>query len=159
VALAEVGDPIEQDELILVIETDKVNLEIRAPRKGVLSEVFAAEKQTVRVGENLFKIGAAGSSPAAAPAAAAPAAAAPAAAAPAKGKVSKEPVSKEAKAPEPKAAPAPVVAPAPAPAAAPAPAPAAAVRGISGLSERRVRVCSLACLLGAHNRVIYAVGA
>jgi multidrug resistance efflux pump len=35
---------------VVVIETDKVNLEIRAPKAGTIGEFFAAEGDTVRVG-------------------------------------------------------------------------------------------------------------
>ena len=38
----EVGQAVEQDEVVAVIETDKVNVEVRAPYAGVLVEILAA---------------------------------------------------------------------------------------------------------------------
>ncbi|MBW6423916.1 2-oxoglutarate dehydrogenase complex dihydrolipoyllysine-residue succinyltransferase [Rhizobium sp. XQZ8] len=90
-----VGDTVKADEPLLELETDKVTVEVPAPASGVLTEIVAANGETVGLGALLGQIaeGAAGT------AAAAPAAAAP------------------AKAAEP-AAPAPAAAAAPAPAAA-----------------------------------------
>ncbi|MEV0073052.1 2-oxoglutarate dehydrogenase, E2 component, dihydrolipoamide succinyltransferase [Amycolatopsis sp. NPDC050768] len=111
--LKQVGDPVEVDEPLLEISTDKVDTEVPSPVAGTVLEIRAGEDETVEVGGVLAVIGAAGAAPAAAPAPAAPAPAAPAPA----------PVqeSKPAPAPAP-AAPAPA---APTPAAAPAPAAAA----------------------------------
>ena len=85
-----VGDAVAADEMLCELETDKVTVEVPAPSAGVLSEIIAAEGETVGVNALLAMIGE-GDGAAAAPAArpeAAPAAAptaAPAAApAPAK---------------------------------------------------------------------------
>ncbi|MGA2400403.1 MAG: 2-oxoglutarate dehydrogenase complex dihydrolipoyllysine-residue succinyltransferase [Syntrophobacteraceae bacterium] len=43
------GDSVRKDEVLFVIETDKVTLEISAPADGVL-RIFVPEGQTVRVG-------------------------------------------------------------------------------------------------------------
>jgi 2-oxoglutarate dehydrogenase E2 component (dihydrolipoamide succinyltransferase) len=108
--LKQVGDPIEVDEPLLEVSTDKVDTEIPSPVAGVVLELSVAEDETAAVGAQLALIGAAGGAPApAAPAPAAPAPAAPAQAAPAP------------TAPTPPPAPAPT-APAPV-AAAPAPVP------------------------------------
>jgi 2-oxoglutarate dehydrogenase E2 component (dihydrolipoamide succinyltransferase) len=36
-----IGDAVAQDEVIAVIETDKVNVEVRAPYAGILTAVLA----------------------------------------------------------------------------------------------------------------------
>ncbi|WP_221794776.1 2-oxoglutarate dehydrogenase complex dihydrolipoyllysine-residue succinyltransferase [Oceanobacter mangrovi] len=71
------GEPVERDELLVDIETDKVVLEVVAPASGTLKEVFKGEGDVVLSDEVLavFVEGAV----AAAPAAEAPAAVAPAA--------------------------------------------------------------------------------
>eukprot|EP00455_Lapot_gusevi_P049835 TRINITY_DN7135_c0_g2_i1.p1 TRINITY_DN7135_c0_g2~~TRINITY_DN7135_c0_g2_i1.p1 ORF type:complete len:424 (+),score=185.18 TRINITY_DN7135_c0_g2_i1:66-1274(+) len=102
-----VGDPVNVDDVVVVLETDKVSVDVRSPKSGSLLAQLGKVQDTLAVGEPLakIKVGPAPEAPkAAAPAAkaAAPAAAAPAAPAPAK-----------------------AAAPAPAKAAAPAPAPAA----------------------------------
>jgi len=77
------GDPVQADEPLVELETDKVTLEVNAPSPGVLSEIVAETGQTVAIGALLGQV-AAGTAPARAPAAApkpvleaAPAAAAP----------------------------------------------------------------------------------
>ncbi|MGW5100683.1 2-oxoglutarate dehydrogenase, E2 component, dihydrolipoamide succinyltransferase [Streptomyces sp. NPDC004100] len=108
--LKSVGDPVEADEPLLEVSTDKVDTEIPAPVSGTLLEIVVGEDETAEVGAKLAVIGVAGAAPAAAPA---PAAAAPAA-----------PAAPAAAAPAP-AAPAAPATPAPAPAAPAAAAPAA----------------------------------
>lgn len=86
--IAKVGDAVKQGDLLLELETDKVNLEISAEQDGVLTAILANEGDTVRIGESVGTIGAAGeaaapaAAPAPAPVAAAPAASAAAPAAP-----------------------------------------------------------------------------
>ena len=77
------GDPVQADEPLVELETDKVTLEVNAPSPGVLSEIVAETGQTVSIGALLGQV-AAGTAPARAPAAAAKPVleAAPAAAAP-----------------------------------------------------------------------------
>lgn len=48
--LKKVGDPVERDEPILEISTDKVDAEIPSPTEGVLAEVAVQEGETVEVG-------------------------------------------------------------------------------------------------------------
>jgi len=104
-----VGDTIAADEPLFEVSTDKVDTEVPSPIAGVVTEIRAAEGDTVPVGAVIAVV-----ADGAAPAAAAPAAAAPAAA----------PVV-DAPAPVAEApAPAPVVE---APAAVAAPVPVAAV--------------------------------
>jgi 2-oxoglutarate dehydrogenase E2 component (dihydrolipoamide succinyltransferase) len=67
-----VGDSVAADETLLELETDKVTIEVPAPAAGTLSEITAAEGDTVGVGALLGQIGAAGAGTAAPKAAAAP---------------------------------------------------------------------------------------
>src|ERR1700733_10487292 len=79
------GDRVAKDEVLVELETDKVNLEVAAPEDGVLADIVAEEGATIGPGTVLGHISAAGAAPAAAPAkvkevevaAAAPVAAAP----------------------------------------------------------------------------------
>jgi pyruvate dehydrogenase E2 component (dihydrolipoamide acetyltransferase) len=48
--LKRVGDPVERDEPILEISTDKVDAEIPAPQAGTLVEIAVQEGETVEVG-------------------------------------------------------------------------------------------------------------
>ncbi len=72
------GDPVQADEPLVELETDKVTLEVNAPSAGVLSEIAAETGQTVAIGALLGQV-----SPGAAAAAAAPAVAPKSAPAPA----------------------------------------------------------------------------
>jgi 2-oxoglutarate dehydrogenase E2 component (dihydrolipoamide succinyltransferase) len=54
--LKQVGDNIDQDEIILEISTDKVDSEIPAPIAGTLAEVLANEGDTVEVGNVIARI-------------------------------------------------------------------------------------------------------
>ncbi|MCQ1853608.1 2-oxoglutarate dehydrogenase complex dihydrolipoyllysine-residue succinyltransferase [Neorhizobium galegae] len=83
-----VGDTVKADEPLLELETDKVTVEVPSPAAGVLTEIVAANGETVGLGALLGQIaagaaGAATAAPAAKPTEAAPAKAAePAAPAP-----------------------------------------------------------------------------
>jgi 2-oxoglutarate dehydrogenase E2 component (dihydrolipoamide succinyltransferase) len=74
------GEAVRKDDVLVELETDKVNLEVAAPADGVLGEVAAAEGATVTPGQVLGRIDAPGEAPAKAQAAP-PKAAAPAKAA------------------------------------------------------------------------------
>ena len=63
-----VGDAVAADEMLCELETDKVTVEVPAPSAGVLSEIIAAEGETVGVNALLAMIGE-GDGAAAAPAA------------------------------------------------------------------------------------------
>jgi 2-oxoglutarate dehydrogenase E2 component (dihydrolipoamide succinyltransferase) len=67
------GEPVQADEPLVELETDKVTLEVNAPSPGVLSEIVAETGQTVAIGALLGQVaaGAATPTPARAPAAAA----------------------------------------------------------------------------------------
>ena len=155
------GEPVQADEPLVELETDKVTLEVNAPSSGVLSEIAAETGQTVAIGALLGQLSAGAAAPAATsvPAAAAKAAPAPAAAtpmppAPAAAKLAAEDkidlasvagsgkrgqvlkgdvlaAVASARAPSPVVAPAPLQAPALAPIPASAPAPMPAARTIA----------------------------
>jgi 2-oxoglutarate dehydrogenase E2 component (dihydrolipoamide succinyltransferase) len=113
----QVGDTVAVDEVLFEVSTDKVDSEVPSPVAGVLTEIRAAEGDTVEVGAIIAVVGDAGAVPvpaAEAPAPEAPATEAPAAAGPA------------TEAPAPAAAAGPATE---APAPAPAPAPAEATKG------------------------------
>lgn len=65
------GDSVNQGDVLLELETDKVNIEISADSNGVVSSIAKADGEVVQVGE---AIGAIGNSTGAAPSAPAPAA-------------------------------------------------------------------------------------
>jgi 2-oxoglutarate dehydrogenase E2 component (dihydrolipoamide succinyltransferase) len=69
----EVGDTVQQDEMLCELETDKVSVEVPAPASGTLTEIIAAEGTTVAAGGKLALMG--GASASASAAAPAPAAA------------------------------------------------------------------------------------
>jgi len=119
--LKQEGEPIEADESLLEISTDKVDTEVPSPGSGIVQQILVQEGETVEVGTKLAVIAPAGAE---APAAeAAPAAQEPPAPATQEAAAEAEaPSSSEGETPVPEAAP-PEAAPAPAP---PAPAPVAA---------------------------------
>jgi 2-oxoglutarate dehydrogenase E2 component (dihydrolipoamide succinyltransferase) len=51
------GDAVKADEPLVELETDKVTLEVNAPSAGVISDITAAEGDTVEVGALLGSIG------------------------------------------------------------------------------------------------------
>jgi len=75
-----VGEAVAKDEVIALIETDKVTIDVNAPVAGTITEILAEVDATVKVGDLVAKIAAGEGAAAAAapkPAAAAPAASAP----------------------------------------------------------------------------------
>ena len=54
--LKQPGDPVEEDEVVVQLETDKVTVDVRSPAAGVVREVLAAEGDNVEVGAGLFKV-------------------------------------------------------------------------------------------------------
>jgi 2-oxoglutarate dehydrogenase E2 component (dihydrolipoamide succinyltransferase) len=73
-----VGDTVAQDEMLCELETDKVSVEVPSPVAGVLTEIIAAEGETVSANARLAVVAEGASAPAA-KAAEKPAAVAPAA--------------------------------------------------------------------------------
>lgn len=51
-----VGEYVEADEIVAVVETDKVNVDIRSSHAGVVTKFFAEEGDTVEVGGNFFEV-------------------------------------------------------------------------------------------------------
>src|SRR6056297_468203 len=47
------GDAVEADEMLCELETDKVSVEVPAPAAGTLTEILAAEGETVQAGGKL----------------------------------------------------------------------------------------------------------
>ena len=81
--LKQPGENVDKGEFIVELETDKVNVEVISEEAGVLSELLAAEGDTVEVGQVIAIVGEGSGAPAQAPQAteaAAPEAAAPKAA-------------------------------------------------------------------------------
>ncbi|KAH7485315.1 hypothetical protein KRP22_006467 [Phytophthora ramorum] len=70
--LKKAGDYVAEDEVVVVLETDKVSVDVRAPKAGTITGTLADVDQTVEIGVPLFSMVQGGD----APAAAAPAAAA-----------------------------------------------------------------------------------
>jgi 2-oxoglutarate dehydrogenase E2 component (dihydrolipoamide succinyltransferase) len=58
--LKAVGDPVELNEPLIELETDKVTVEVAAPGSGVLQEILKGEAEAVDPGELLGRIGANG---------------------------------------------------------------------------------------------------
>lgn len=61
---AKTGDFVKRDDVVAVVETDKVMVDIRAPEDGIIKKYFANEGETILVGSDFFEIetGAAGGS-------------------------------------------------------------------------------------------------
>jgi 2-oxoglutarate dehydrogenase E2 component (dihydrolipoamide succinyltransferase) len=82
--LKSVGDPIARDEVLVMLETDKVTVELPAPTAGTLSKILVKKGDSARVGQvvaHLEEGAVAAAAPAKAAAAPAASAAAPASAA------------------------------------------------------------------------------
>lgn len=56
------GDSVAEDELIAELETDKINLEVTAPKAGVLGKILKGEGETVTVGEVMAELNEGGES-------------------------------------------------------------------------------------------------
>src|SRR3989442_14534530 len=52
----QVGDRIEEDEVLFEVSTDKVDSEVPAPTSGYLAEILVPEGETVEVGAKLAVI-------------------------------------------------------------------------------------------------------
>src|SRR5277367_5422785 len=66
---AKVGDFVQRDDTIVEISTDKVDVELPAPVSGTVSELLAAEGDTVTVGQVIARMVASEAAPPGAPAA------------------------------------------------------------------------------------------
>ena len=52
--LCGVGDAVRRDEVVVVVETDKVSVDIRAARDGVVAAVLSAQGEEVSEGQPLL---------------------------------------------------------------------------------------------------------
>lgn len=52
----QVGDFVNLDEIIAIIETDKIKVEIRSPSAGKLVKLYAALEDSVEVGAPFYEI-------------------------------------------------------------------------------------------------------
>ena len=75
------GDYVNEDDVVLVLETDKVSVDVRAPEAGAVVEIMGEVDDVVEVGSGLYRLDTDAVAPAGggekkveAPAAAAPAA-------------------------------------------------------------------------------------
>ena len=59
--MKKVGDPVEEDEVLFEVSTDKVDSEVPSPAAGVVSEILVDEGETVNVGTKLAVISPSGS--------------------------------------------------------------------------------------------------
>jgi len=50
------GDYVQSDDVVVVLETDKVSVDVRAPEGGALVEIFGEIDDVVEVGTNLFRL-------------------------------------------------------------------------------------------------------
>ena len=53
----QVGDSVEEDEILLEIATDKVDTEVPSPASGILEAILVPEGETVEVGSAIARIG------------------------------------------------------------------------------------------------------
>jgi pyruvate dehydrogenase E2 component (dihydrolipoamide acetyltransferase) len=61
--LVKEGEPVEEGQVFVKVETDKAVLEIPSPRKGMVLRIGAGEGETVQVGEVILVIGEEGEKP------------------------------------------------------------------------------------------------
>merc|ERR1719336_2854821 len=54
--LKSVGEKVEEDDIVLEIETDKVSVDIRAPKSGFIATFFADVDQDAEVGGPLYAL-------------------------------------------------------------------------------------------------------
>ena len=57
------GDRVEEDQLLMEVETDKAAVEIPSPHAGTIARWHVSERQTVNVGDVMVTFGDAGSTP------------------------------------------------------------------------------------------------
>lgn len=51
-----IGDHVAEDETVMVMETDKSNVEVKSPGAGIISAFAVAEGDTVKIGQHLFTV-------------------------------------------------------------------------------------------------------
>lgn len=50
------GDYVQADDVVVILETDKVSVDVRAPEAGSIVEIFGEVEDVVEVGSQLFRI-------------------------------------------------------------------------------------------------------
>src|SRR5437588_860112 len=60
-----VGDTVKEGDTVVEISTDKVDMELPAPTSGSITEILAAEGETVSVGQVIARMTTSGAAPAA----------------------------------------------------------------------------------------------
>ena len=50
------GEYVQTDDVVVVLETDKVSVDVRAPEAGQLVEILGEVDDVVEVGSNLFRL-------------------------------------------------------------------------------------------------------
>jgi 2-oxoglutarate dehydrogenase E2 component (dihydrolipoamide succinyltransferase) len=50
------GQHVDLDEIVAIIETDKVQVEIRSPFAGTITKLYANQGDTVNVGKPIFDV-------------------------------------------------------------------------------------------------------
>nr|CAH7735911.1 unnamed protein product [Callosobruchus chinensis] len=128
-----VGDHVGQDEVVMEIETDKTSMPVHCPAAGIIEEFLVKDGDTVKPGQDLFKLKMTGDAPPPKPAAAAPAPKPEAAAPP-------PPPPPPPSAPAPKAKPAAPAQAAPKPAMPSSSIPVAAIRHAQTLEAATVKL-------------------
>lgn len=51
-----VGDAVAVDEVVMEIETDKTTVGVPSPSHGIIEEIFVADGDTVKAGQQLFRL-------------------------------------------------------------------------------------------------------
>jgi 2-oxoglutarate dehydrogenase E2 component (dihydrolipoamide succinyltransferase) len=132
------GDYVHADDVVVVLETDKVSVDVRAPEGGKIVEILGEVDDVVAVGSSLFRLDTDAVAPDGAAVPTTKAAAPPASAAPPVAAAAPTPV---AAAPTPVATPPPAAAKPPPPAAkAVASAPSGAPAFLGQRTERRTKM-------------------
>lgn len=58
-----VGDTVAADEIVMEIETDKTTVGVPSPGHGIIEEIFVSDGDTVKAGQQLFKLKITGDAP------------------------------------------------------------------------------------------------
>lgn len=58
-----VGDKVVADEIVMEIETDKTTVGVPSPGHGIIEEIFVSDGDTVKAGQQLFKLKITGEAP------------------------------------------------------------------------------------------------
>ncbi|XP_053695442.1 dihydrolipoyllysine-residue succinyltransferase component of 2-oxoglutarate dehydrogenase complex, mitochondrial [Sabethes cyaneus] len=58
-----VGDSVAADEIVMEIETDKTTVGVPSPGHGIIEEIFVSDGDTVKAGQQLFKLKITGEAP------------------------------------------------------------------------------------------------